>query len=167
MINSISMLDLSKISTLQNVLLKTKPETQMTENNRLLPELNGNDRELKKMANLLRVAEKQAKLPDVEDIIEKFKNGELDPRKLKKGDEITLNLQGKDYKFKIEKDGEFTCKVQGRDDTVRIYQGKNKWGQDCICLEHHYKKEEANFYVTHSIRRPVEEYDKRIKKIIK
>ncbi len=81
------------------------------------------------MANLLRAAEEQAKLPDAKDIIEKFKNGELDPRKLKAGDEITLNLQGKDYKFKIEKDGEFTCKVKGRDDSIRIYQGKNKFGQ--------------------------------------
>ena len=133
MCNPISLLSLGRVSGLQTLsLLKIKSQAEVTENNKLLPANNENDRELKVIANLLRLQQKQSKLPDAKDIIEKFKKGEIDPRNLKKGEELTLNLAGKDYTFKIEKDGEFTCKVKGRDDSVRIYQGKNGYGEDCM-----------------------------------
>lgn len=134
------------------------------EESKLLAARNGDDIDIKKMAYYIRQAQDKSKLPDAEDIRAKFFNGELDPRKLKKGNKITLNLNGKDYQFEIEKDGEFACRVKGRDDSIRIYQGKDKYGRDCICLEHHYKKKECNIYVTFHSRIPVEKYDKKTKK---
>ena len=165
MCRMVSFLNSGNVSGLQNLsLLRAKSQVEVAENNKSLPENNDSDIDIKKLANSIRAYNDQSKLPTFKEIEEKFNNGELNPKNLKKGDEIILNLGGKNYKFKIEKDGEFSCKVRGRDDSVRIYQCKNKFGQDCICLEHHYKKTEANFYVTYKRRIPIQDYDKKIKK---
>lgn len=135
------------------------PKALGQEGNKLLSEKNEDNIDIKKMANIIRANKKQAKLPDFKEIEQKFLNGEIDPRKLKKGNKIVLS----NCTIEIEKDGEFTCKVKGRDDMVRIYVEKNAFGQDCACFLRRYKKEECNLYVNYYKKIPLDKYDKKIK----
>ena len=97
------------------------------------------------MAAAIRRAKKDETIPTIKDIFEKFYRGELDPRK----------------------NGEFKSKVIGRDDSVRIYVGKNKKGEDCVCVEYRKKHTECNIYSTLHVRLPFERYDKIVEELKK
>ncbi|MCQ2790276.1 MAG: hypothetical protein MJ229_07885 [bacterium] len=102
---------------------------------------------------------KKKVVPTRQDIRENFLNGNLDPRNFKSGKIVTLKIQGTNYKVKINEKGEFITKIQGRDDKVRIYVGKNKKGQDCVCYEVVKKHTECNIYSTFTARYPFEKYE--------
>lgn len=113
--------------------------------NNVLSEKSANQMNIAELARLINKAEWKAVLPTFKEIYVKFITGELDPRKT----------------------GEVSTKVQGRDDSVRIYVGKNKKGEDCVCMDYRKKHTECNIYSTAHIKIPFAKYDATIKEIQK
>ena len=159
MINAIPMLDLFKLSNVQvPSTVNSKSVSRPVEEKSLLPRTSMN---VKEMAAAIKNSEiHNTIVPTREEIKSRFLSGELDPRKFKPGEIVTLKIQGTEYKVKINEKGEFITKIQGRDDSIRIYLGKNKKGEDCVCYDFRKKHTECNIYSTLSVKLPYEKYEK-------
>ena len=161
MINAIPMFNLFKLPNVQALsTVNSKSVSRPVEEKTLLPRTS-TQMNVKEMAAAINDSEiHNTVVPTREEIRNSFLKGELDPRKFKPGEIVTLKIQGTEYKVRINEKGEFVTKVQGRDDSIRIYLGKNKKGEDCVCYDFRRKHTECNIYSTLSVKRTYEKYEK-------
>ena len=161
MINAIPMLDVFKLSNIQALsTVNSKSVSRPVEEKTLLPRTS-TQMNVKEMAAAIKDSEiHNTVVPTREEIRNSFLKGELDPRKFVPGEIVTLKIQGTEYKVRINEKGEFVTKVQGRDDSIRIYLGKNKKGEDCVCYDFRRKHTECNIYSTLHVKRSYAKYDK-------
>ena len=162
MINAVSMLNLFKLSNVQALsTANSKSVSSPMEEKTLLSRTNNTQMNVKEMAAAIKDSEfHNTVVPTRKEIRNCFLRGELDPRKFVPGEIVTLKIQGTEYKVRINENGEFVTKIQGRDDSVRIYLGKNKKGEDCVCYEFRKKHTECNIYSTMTVRWTYEKYEK-------
>ena len=164
MCNPISMLNLSKLSNIQPLMpLYSKATSKPEEVKTLLPRTNNTQMNIKEMAAVINDVQAKNTLPTFEEIKNKFYRGELDPRKMQKKQYKLRGLSGNEETCYVE----FAIKVRGRDNNVRIYVGKNRKGEDCVCLDYLRKHEECNIFSMLHIKIPFEKYDKIIQTLAK